>query len=240
MDSENIIIQLSDVTKSFGPLCAVKGVSLSVRRGETLSIVGTSGCGKTTLAKIIVGLLRPDAGQIITRAKIQMVFQDPYGSLDPLYPVHSILGEALHKQKAMSAGQRQECLSEALVSVGLDPSVMDRFPHEFSGGQRQRIAIARALLTKPSVLVLDEPTSALDVLVQKQILDLLSALKSKLGLTYVFISHNLRVVRKFSDTIIVMHDGKVVEAGAAGDIFARARHPYTRQLLAAAFDYNSP
>ena len=232
-----MIVEIKNIAKSFGTLSAVDGVSLSVRRGETLSIVGESGCGKTTLAKIIVGLLSPDEGQIIAQAKIQMVFQDPYGSLDPLYPVRSILGEALHRQKRISAPQKEERISEALVSVGLGPSVMGRFPHEFSGGQRQRIAIARALLTGPSVLVFDEPTSALDVLVQKQILDLLSALKSKLGLTYIFISHNLRVVRNFSDTIAVMHDGKVVETGAARDIFVHPQHPYTRQLLSAALHY---
>ncbi|MBI4308811.1 MAG: ABC transporter ATP-binding protein [Candidatus Omnitrophica bacterium] len=231
------MIEIKNITKSFGPVRAVDGVSLSVRRGETLSIVGESGCGKTTLAKMIVGLMRPDEGTIVAAAKVQMVFQDPYNSLDPLYPVRSILAEALHTQRDMSARQKEERIREALVSVGLEPFVMDRFPHEFSGGQRQRIAIARALLAQPLVLVLDEPTSALDVLVQKQIVDLLSVLKLRLGLTYIFISHNLRVVKNFSDTIAVMCDGKIVETGDTRGIFARPQHPYTRQLLSAALNY---
>jgi len=234
-----MIVRIDNLEKSFGAVRAVDGVSCGVRQGETLSIVGESGCGKTTLAKIIAGLIRPDRGGVITQAKVQMVFQDPYGSLDPLYTVRAILDEALYAQRELKAGDREDKIREALSSVGLAPDVLDRFPHEFSGGQRQRIAIARALLANPSVLVLDEPTSALDVLVQKQIIDLLSALRSRLGLAYIFISHNLRVVRNFSDTIAVMRAGKIVETGPVRDIFAQPQHPYTRELLAAALEYKT-
>jgi ABC-type dipeptide/oligopeptide/nickel transport system ATPase subunit len=230
-----MILECKNIKKFFGPVRAVDDVSCVVTQGQTIAIVGESGCGKTTLAKIIVGLTRPDAGQVIAQGKIQMVFQDPYGSLDPLYPVRSILNEAFYNVRNLSAVERQEQMQQMLASVGLDPQVLDRFPHEFSGGQRQRIAIARSLLAKPAVLVLDEPTSALDVLVQKQILDLLAALKKRFNLTYIFISHNLRVVKHFSDTIMVMKTGKIVEHGAAAKVFAEPQHPYTRELLSAAF-----
>ena len=232
-----MIIQWQDITKSFGPLRAVDGVSCSVQAGQTLSIVGESGCGKTTLAKILAGLLRPDSGQVITCAPVQMIFQDPYGSLDPLYSVSAILEESFYRCKGVAKQERLRQMQEILVAVGLEPSMLNRFPHEFSGGQRQRLAIARALLTKSSVLLLDEPTSALDVLVQKQVVDLLTGLKTQLQLTYVFISHNLRVVQRFSDTIAVMQAGKIVETASATHIFSTPSHPYTQQLLRAALNY---
>ncbi len=233
-----MILDARHLRKSFGPVDAVDDVSFALAPQQTLSIVGESGCGKTTLAKILVGLLRPDSGEVITEAKIQMVFQDPNNSLDPLYTVRGILGEVFHKHKPPLV-RREEQMAEVLVSVGLNPSVLSRFPHEFSGGERQRIAIARALLSRPQILVLDEVTSSLDVLVQKQIVDLLTQLKSHYGLTYIFISHNLRVVKRFSDTIGVMHEGKIVEIGGARQVFAQPVHPYTRQLLSAAMSYET-
>ena len=234
-----MIVQLKDITKNFGRLRAVDEVSCNIQAGETFSIVGESGSGKSTLAKIMAGLLRPDTGQVLTQAKMQMVFQDPYGSLDPLYSVEAILQESFYRQRQYSKDERLRRMQEMLTAVGLEAAMLNRFPHEFSGGQRQRLAIARALLAQPSVLVLDEPTSALDVLVQKQILDLLSALKPQLKLTYVFISHNLRVVKHFSDTIAVMRAGKIVETGPAEQIFARPVHSYTKELLSAALNYEA-
>ena len=228
------LIQANGLKKLFGALRAVDDVSFSVEAGQTLAIAGESGCGKTTLAKIIVGLMRPDSGGVMVQGNVQMVFQDPYNSLDPLYTVQGILSEAFYRQPAISAVGRQERMQAMLGCVGLESSALGRFPHEFSGGQRQRIAIARALLANPAVVVLDEPTSALDVLVQKQLLDLLTVLKSQFGLTYIFISHNLRVVSRFSDTIAVMHAGKIVETGPTREVFFRPQHPYTRQLLSAA------
>lgn len=234
-----MILQLRDISKNFGAFKALDGVSLEVRRRETVSIIGESGCGKTTLAKIAAGLIRPDHGTVTAEGQVQMVFQDPYGSLDPLYPVSAILEEAFYQQKDVPAAKRQEHMMEMLIAVGLEPGMLGRFPHEFSGGQRQRLAIARALLARPAVLVLDEPTSALDVLVQAQIMHVLAKIKARLQLTYVFISHNLRVVKGFSDTIVVMRSGKIVEAGPAEDLLARPRQVYTQQLLSAAFNYQT-
>ena len=200
--------------KSFGDLRAVDDVSISLEQGDHLAIIGESGCGKTTLAKMMMGLIKPDAGSIKAQAhSLQMVFQDPYQSLDPLWNVREILKEALWRKRSLSAAQIQEKLEQMLVAVGLSPQVLQRFPHEFSGGERQRIAIARALLADPQVLVLDEAVSALDTLVQKQIIDLLKKLKQDFNLTYIFISHNLRLVRNFSDKIVVMYQGKIVEEG---------------------------
>lgn len=232
-----MILQVSNLEKSFGSTRVVDGVSFSVSQGENFSIIGESGCGKSTLAKIIMGLLRQDKGEVqVDRNFIQMVFQDPYSSLDPLWTVRSILTEALLKQKLTSYDQTQR-LEGIFKAVGLTGDMLERFPHEFSGGQRQRIAIARALLADPKVLILDEAVSSLDILVQKQIMDLLKELKREFNLTYIFISHNLKIVKNFSDTIAVMHEGKIVEMGLAQEIFKQPKERYTQALMKAAFDY---
>ncbi len=233
-----MMVDAKNLNKSFGTLKAVDNVSLSIASGHTLGIVGESGCGKTTLAKILVGLTRADTGTISTQSKIQMVFQDPYTSLDPLFTVRALLEEAFYG-KTISAAERHQQIQDMLAAVGLETGMLERFPHEFSGGQRQRIAIARALLTQCKVLVLDEVTSALDVLVQKQILDLLTRVKARFGLTYIFISHNLRVVKHFADTIAVMKNGQIIEQQASPALFAHPQQPYTRELLSAAFSYTT-
>ncbi|MDE1921346.1 MAG: ABC transporter ATP-binding protein [Candidatus Omnitrophica bacterium] len=230
------ILEVHNVSKSFKGMHAVDGVSLGLRQGDNLAIVGESGSGKTTLAKMIMGLITPDEGVIKAgRGTLQMVFQDPVGSLDPLWNVRSILKEALWHNRTLSGRQIEEKMASMLTKVGLSSGILGRFPHEFSGGERQRIAIARCLLACPQVLLLDEAVSALDTLVQKQITDLLKTLKQDLGLTYIFISHNLRLVRRFSDKIAVMHQGKIVEQGLMPAVLEAPQHPYTRQLLQAAF-----
>ncbi|MBI3601394.1 MAG: ABC transporter ATP-binding protein [Candidatus Omnitrophica bacterium] len=232
-----MILEIYNLTKTFGKIHAVDGVSFSVEERENLCIIGESGCGKSTLAKLIMGLLERDGGQIrIDRHIIQMVFQDPYSSLDPLWSVRSILKEALGRQR-LSVGQQQERMQAILEAVNLSGEILNRFPHEFSGGERQRIAIARALLTNPKILILDEAVSSLDILVQKQIMDLLKDLKGQFHLTYILISHNLRVVKNFSGRIAVMREGKIIEIGASEDIFKKPQQSYTQQLLKAAFDY---
>jgi ABC-type dipeptide/oligopeptide/nickel transport system ATPase subunit len=233
------VLQIQNVSKTFGDLHAVDNVSITLEQGDNLAIIGESGCGKTTLAKMIMGLTRPDTGSIKSEAhSLQMVFQDPNLSLDPLWNVQAILKEALWCDRSLSARQIQEQMEKMLVAVGLSSQVLQRFPHEFSGGERQRIAIARALLASPKVLVLDEAVSALDTLVQKQIMDLLKKLKQDFNLTYIFISHNLRLVRNFSDKIVVMYQGKIVEEGRAQAVLRSPSHPYTQQLLQAAFYTN--
>ena len=233
------ILQIQNVVKSFGDLRAVDDVSICLDQGDHLAIIGESGCGKTTLAKMMMGLIKPDTGSIKAQAhSLQMVFQDPYQSLDPLWDVREILKEALWRKRTLSAAQIKQKLEQMLVAVGLSPQVLQRFPHEFSGGERQRIAIARALLADPQVLVLDEAVSALDTPVQKQIIDLLKELKQEFNLTYIFISHNLRLVRNFSDKIVVMYQGKIVEEGRALTVLQSPSHPYTQQLLQAAFYTN--
>jgi ABC-type dipeptide/oligopeptide/nickel transport system ATPase subunit len=230
------VLQIQRVSKSFGDLRAVDDVSISLEVGDHLAIIGESGCGKTTLAKMMMGLIKPDTGSIKAQAhSLQMVFQSPYQSLDPLWNVREILKEALWRKRALSAAQIQRKLEQMLVAVGLSPQALQRFPHEFSGGERQRIAIARALLADPQVLVLDEAVSALDTLAQKQIIDLLKRLKQDFNLTYIFISHNLRLVRNFSDKIVVMYQGKIVEEGMVHSVLQSPTHPYTQQLLQAAF-----
>ena len=233
------LLHIQHVSKSFRGLRAVDDVSISLEAGDHLAIVGESGCGKTTLAKMMMGLIRPDAGSIKAQAhSLQMVFQDPYQSLDPLWNVREILKEALWRKRALSAAQIQRKLEQMLVAVGLSPQALQRFPHEFSGGERQRIAIARALLADPQVLVLDEAVSALDTLAQKQIIDLLKKIKQDFNLTTIFISHNLRLVRDFSDKIVIMYQGKIVEEGKAQNVLRSPSHPYTQQLLQAAFYKN--
>jgi ABC-type oligopeptide transport system ATPase subunit len=236
------------------PVRAVDGVSLSVNAGENISIVGESGCGKTTLAKIIMGLLRADEGQVLFegedvwgypdrersfRRKARMVFQDPYSSLDPRYSVRNVLREALCLEPKMSRVAEEEKMRDVLAAVGLSGDILLRYPHEFSGGERQRIAIARALMTDPLFLIFDEAVSSLDVLIQKEILELLQRLQGKYRMTYLFISHNLRVVKKISQKISVMYQGKIVEYGHVSEIFDDPRHPYTKRLLSAAFKYET-
>jgi ABC-type dipeptide/oligopeptide/nickel transport system ATPase subunit len=230
------VLELKNVSKSFGPVCAVDDVSISLEQGDHLAIIGESGCGKTTVAKMIMGLIKPDKGFIKAEAhSLQMVFQDPNQSLDPLWNVRGILKEALWRQRTLSTQQVQERMEQMIEAVGLSRQVLQRFPHEFSGGERQRIAIARALLANPKVLVLDEAVSALDTLVQKQIIDLLKKLKQEFNLTYIFISHNLRLVKNFSDKIAVMYQGKIVEQGQVKTVLQSPAHAYTQQLLQAAF-----
>jgi len=230
---------------------AVDGVSLSVRAGHTVGVVGESGSGKTTLGMALLRLIRgegaiqfgdtalgslgPKALRALRR-RMQIVFQDPYGSLSPRLSIGQIVEEGLKVHGMGSTREREHAIVQALTEVGLDPASRFRYPHEFSGGQRQRIAIARAMVLKPSFVVLDEPTSALDMSVQAQIVDLLRDLQDRHELAYLFISHDLRVVRALADDVIVMKDGLVVEQGPAADIFEQPRHPYTRALMKAAFD----
>jgi microcin C transport system ATP-binding protein len=231
---------------------AVDGLSVKIRAGQTVGVVGESGSGKTTLGLAMLRLISSQ-GPIVylgkridglsskemrpLRREMQVVFQDPYGSLSPRLSIFGIIEEGLLIQKPeWTAAQRRERAAQALKEVGLDPSALDRYPHEFSGGQRQRIAIARAMALEPKFIVLDEPTSALDMSVQAQIVDLLRDLQAKRDLAYVFISHDLKVVRALCNYVIVMRNGRVVEEGAASDIFGSPKNDYTKALLAAAFD----
>jgi len=230
-------------------LHAVDGVSFEIQRGQTLALVGESGCGKSTVARLLVGLYEPTRGGFTfdgqdahaafkttegrqLRRRIQMIFQDPYASLNPRWTVEDIVGEPLREHDIIARGpQLKERVGELLKSVGLSPLDMVKFPHQFSGGQRQRISIARALATEPEFLVCDEPTSALDVSVQAQVLNIMKDLQRKQGLTYLFISHNLAVVRHVSDQVGVMYLGRLVELAGKHQLFGQPRHPYTRMLL---------
>jgi peptide/nickel transport system ATP-binding protein len=211
-------------------LRAVDRVSFSVEPGETLALVGESGSGKSTVARLIVGLYAPTEGAVhFSGRRMQMIFQDPYASLNPRWRVRDIVAEPI---RALHTAGR---VDELLVQVGLSPDDGEKYPHEFSGGQRQRIAVARAIVLEPTFIVLDEPTSALDMLIQAQIVDLLRDLQKRLNLTYLFISHDLRVVAALASRLIVMRHGKVVEEGPAKELFARPQSDYTRALFAAAF-----
>ena len=229
-------------------LRAVDGVSFAIPRGTTLSLVGESGCGKSTVARLAVGLYEPSGGQalfegqdlaearksVAQRRRMQMIFQDPYASLNPRWRVADIIGEPIRAFGIANGGAAlREKVGALLRQVGLSPADGNRFPHEFSGGQRQRISIARALSSNPDFLVCDEPTSALDVSVQAQILNLMKDLQRRLGLTYLFISHNLAVVRQVSDQVGVMYLGRIVESAPAERLFTTPRHPYTRALMEA-------
>jgi peptide/nickel transport system ATP-binding protein len=219
-------------------LRAVDEVSFEVQGGETLALVGESGCGKSTVARLIVGLYRPTEGSVEFRGKrMQMIFQDPYASLNPRWRVRDIVAEPLRFLGAKkSPVELKDRVAKLLTQVGLSADDGDKYPHEFSGGQRQRISIARALAGEPDLLVCDEPTSALDVSVQAQILNLMRDLQERLGLTYLFISHNLAVVSEVADRVGVMYLGRLVELAPVGELFSRPRHPYTRMLLDAVPD----
>ena len=256
------MLELEQVSKLFpgsrrgfsrgAPVQALKDVSLKIDRGESFGLVGESGSGKTTLTRCILQLDAPTSGRILfegedlarlspaalrqLRARIQIVFQDPMASLNPRMSVHDIVAEPLVVHRSvmgLDARQRTERVAELLTLVGLGPQHVYRYPHEFSGGQRQRIGIARALATHPALLLLDEPTSALDVSVQAQVLNLLQDLQSRLGLTYLFISHDLAVIRYVCDRVALIHDGLIVEQGTRDQIFDAPQHDYTKQLLGA-------
>lgn len=232
-----------------GAVRAVDGVSFSLREGETLGLVGESGCGKSTLARACLNLVRPTAGEILlngrsiknlkesamreVRRDMQMIFQDPFASLNPRMTVGRIVGEPLVIFSDLSKRDRELEVLRLLELVGLNPRFLNRYPHEFSGGQRQRIGIARALAVRPKVIFCDEPVSALDVSIQAQVVNLLDELQQKLGLAYVFIAHDLSVVRHISDWVGVMYLGRIVEIGNADDVYRDPRHPYTQALLSA-------
>ncbi len=235
--------------RSTGAVKAVDGVSFEIRRGETLGLVGESGCGKTTTGRALLRLIEPTAGSVkfdgqeLTslgdsemrrmRRHMQMIFQDPYGSLNPRMRVEDIVGDPLGVHGMGGRSTRRDRVGELLGMVGLSPRYARRYPHEFSGGQRQRIGIARALSVEPEFIVCDEPVSALDVSIQAQVLNVLIRLRDRMNLTYLFIAHDLAVVRHFSDRVAVMYLGKIVEVGPPKGVYAGAAHPYTRALLSA-------
>ena len=231
---------------------AVDGVSLDILPGETLGLVGESGCGKTTLGRAVLRLVEPTGGRVMfrdvdisklsgselrrTRQHMQMIFQDPYAALDPRMTVGQIIAEPIETFRLAAGEQKRERIRELMKTVGLSERFINRYPHEFSGGQQQRIGIARALAANPDFIVADEPISALDVSIQAQILNLLEKLQRERHLAYLFISHDLRVIRALSNELIVMKDGKVVEAGPAPELFKSPKSDYTRALFAAAFN----
>ncbi len=235
------------VTKRPEAVRAVDGVSLSIAAGNSFGLVGESGCGKSTLARLVMALEPPTSGAIRFRGDdlhelttdelrqrrrhFQMVFQDPFGSLDPRQRVERIVAEPVDALEMVSRDERRGRVVEALEAVGLKSSDLGKYPHEFSGGQRQRIAIARALITRPALIVADEPVSALDVSVQAQVLNLMHDLQTEFGVTYLFISHDLAVVEYVCAEVAVMYGGKIVERGVTTEIFANPQHPYTRTLL---------
>jgi len=229
---------------------AVNGVTMEVEKGEIMGLVGESGCGKSTLSRTVMQLLRPTSGRIVLdgleltslpsstvrhhRLDFQMIFQDPYASLNPRMTVFATLAEAVRRRHPSMKGQAlADRVAEVMSTVGLDPRFQRKYPHEFSGGQRQRIAIARALAPEPKLVIADEPVSALDVSIQSQILNLLKQLRDDLGLTMIFISHDLGVVRYLADRIAVMYEGKLVERGDAEEVFRNPKDAYTKKLLAA-------
>ncbi len=254
--SDGELLRMDDLRVYFGhrkaPVRAVDGVSLSLMRGESVGLVGESGCGKTTLGRAIMRLVDVEDGRILFggydittlkggdlkafRKQVQMIFQDPYGSLNARIPVGRAIEEVLYVHKKGDRAQRHKRAAELFESVGLDSEYLDRYPHEFSGGQRQRIGIARAMAVDPKLIIADEPVSALDVSVQVQILNLLRDLQEKMGLSYLFVAHDLAVVRYVCDRIMVMYLGRIVESGRAERIYSFPSHPYTEALLSAVPD----
>jgi oligopeptide transport system ATP-binding protein len=258
----DVVLETKELTKHFpltrgivfkrqiGAVRAVDGISIQLKRGETLGVVGESGCGKSTLARLLVGLETPTSGSIVVRGQdlskikggemrrarrnIQLVMQDPYTSLNPRMTVAGIVGEPfdIHPDVA-PRGDRRRKVQELIELVGLNPDHANRYPHQFSGGQRQRIGIARALALNPEIILCDEPVSALDVSIQAQVINLLEKLQGELGLSYIFIAHDLSVVRHIADRVAVMYLGKIVEIGVEDEIYDRTTHPYTQALLSA-------
>ena len=259
--SNSVALQAIDLVKHFSTgssgvlgrattvVQAVDGVSFTLPMGETLGIVGESGCGKSTLARLVTRLIDPSSGSVILdgvdittmsgkslremRRKLQMIFQDPYSSLNPRHSIGQIIGDPMRIQGIVTKANEKAEVQELMQRVGLNPEHYNRYPHEFSGGQRQRIGIARALSLRPTVIVADEPVSALDVSIQAQILNLLENLQKDLGLSYVFIAHDLSVVRHIADQVAVMYLGKIVEVGVAATLYSSPAHPYTKALMSA-------
>lgn len=235
--------------RQVGTIKAVDGISFDIRRGETLGLVGESGCGKTTAGRVILRLYDATEGNIVlggvdiaalageelrrVRPRMQMVFQDPHASLNPRMTVGSIIAEPIDEHGLLKGQEREDRIEELLSAVGLDPRFTNRYPHEFSGGQRQRIGIARALALNPDFIVCDEPIAALDVSIQAQVVNLLEDLQKQFGLTYLFISHDLSMIRHIADRVAVMYLGKIVELASRDDLYAAPKHPYTQALLSA-------